>query len=56
MLIMRDSGTEPWDDQEYRNNATGAAVFLALFQSFTKTSAMVSKGWGEGMVRMIRSD
>uniref|UniRef100_A0A183BVF2 Ion_trans domain-containing protein n=1 Tax=Globodera pallida TaxID=36090 RepID=A0A183BVF2_GLOPA len=38
MLVMRDSGTAPWDDQEFNNTTS---VLMALFQSFTKTSAMM---------------
>ncbi|KAL3123834.1 hypothetical protein niasHT_002187 [Heterodera trifolii] len=38
MLIMRDSGTAPWDDQDFGNTSS---VLMALFQSFTKTSAMM---------------
>ncbi|KAI6222117.1 hypothetical protein M3Y95_00950400 [Aphelenchoides besseyi] len=37
-LIMRDSGTQPWDDPHI-SNAT--SIFMAMFQSFTKTSAMM---------------
>lgn len=39
-LIMRDSGAQPWDDEEHKGNGT-SALFMALFQSFTKTSAMM---------------
>ncbi|CAD5206261.1 unnamed protein product [Bursaphelenchus okinawaensis] len=38
-LIMRDSGTQPWDDPEYGNYSSN--IFMAMFQSFTKTSAMM---------------
>jgi hypothetical protein len=41
-LIMRDSGAQPWDDEEHKGNGT-SALFMALFQSFTKTSAMVGQ-------------
>jgi hypothetical protein len=34
---MRDSGTQPWDDPEVSNSST----VLAVFQSFTKISAMM---------------
>uniref|UniRef100_A0A914D3J6 Uncharacterized protein n=1 Tax=Acrobeloides nanus TaxID=290746 RepID=A0A914D3J6_9BILA len=37
-LIMRDSGTEPWDDPEIKN---ASDIIMAMFQSFTKTSAMM---------------
>lgn len=39
LLIMRNSGARPWDDPERKNNST--SFMLALFQSFTKTSAMM---------------
>ncbi|KAF7638766.1 hypothetical protein Mgra_00001846 [Meloidogyne graminicola] len=42
LLIMRDSGARPWDDSEGKNNnITSTSFMLALFQSFTKTSAMM---------------
>ncbi|KAI6223643.1 hypothetical protein M3Y99_01445800 [Aphelenchoides fujianensis] len=37
-LIMRDSGTQPWDDPEIAN---ASSIVMAMFQSFTKTSAMM---------------
>ncbi|KAH7697534.1 Protein TRPA-2, partial [Aphelenchoides avenae] len=37
-LVMRDSGTHPWDDPETRNTSS---AFLVMFQSFIKTSAMM---------------
>ena len=39
-LVMRDSGTQPRDDPEI-SAANRSSIILAMFQSFTKTSAMV---------------
>jgi hypothetical protein len=36
-LIMLDSGKQPWDDPTVSNSST----ILAVFQSFTKISAMM---------------
>jgi hypothetical protein len=40
---MRDSGAQPWDDEEMKSGNVSSAFLMTLFQSFTKTSAMVSK-------------
>uniref|UniRef100_A0A0N4ZYG6 Ion_trans domain-containing protein n=1 Tax=Parastrongyloides trichosuri TaxID=131310 RepID=A0A0N4ZYG6_PARTI len=37
-LIMKDTGTEPWDDKDFLNNTL---PFMAVLQSLTKTSAMM---------------
>uniref|UniRef100_A0A915CZ64 Ion transport domain-containing protein n=1 Tax=Ditylenchus dipsaci TaxID=166011 RepID=A0A915CZ64_9BILA len=39
-LIMRDSGTQPWDDTP-ATNSSFPTVIMAILQSFTKTSAMM---------------
>lgn len=40
-VIMRDSGAQPWDDAEIKSGNVSSALLMALFQSFTKTSAMM---------------
>uniref|UniRef100_A0AC34QIC0 Ion transport domain-containing protein n=1 Tax=Panagrolaimus sp. JU765 TaxID=591449 RepID=A0AC34QIC0_9BILA len=37
-LVMRESGKDPWNDQILANSSS---VFMTMFQSFTKTSAMM---------------
>uniref|UniRef100_A0A7E4ZSC8 Ion_trans domain-containing protein n=1 Tax=Panagrellus redivivus TaxID=6233 RepID=A0A7E4ZSC8_PANRE len=37
-LVMRDSGTHPWDDPVISNSSS---LFMTVLQSFTKTSAMM---------------
>uniref|UniRef100_A0AC35U3X6 G_PROTEIN_RECEP_F1_2 domain-containing protein n=1 Tax=Rhabditophanes sp. KR3021 TaxID=114890 RepID=A0AC35U3X6_9BILA len=37
-LVMKDTGTEPWDDKAFANNTL---PFMAVLQSLTKTSAMM---------------
>ncbi|KAI1721885.1 transient receptor potential cation channel subfamily A member 1 like protein [Ditylenchus destructor] len=42
-LIMRDSGTQPWDDAANgtANGTGGPSILMAILQSFTKTTAMM---------------